>query len=922
MNRNVPLGVITLAVSLFSLSSLALTGCSGKTQDSDTGSLFTAPELSHTPADSVAEGGELSIQVLATDADGLYSLSLYHRTGGVSNWTLLPMTPPSEVADTYTATLSGGDIGYPSVEYYIKAVDNAETSSTAYLPADDTTDHPFSVPVAVQGAALPFVEDFEADDTGTASDLTSLGWGAASTEFRGYPWQTSQVAVHSGSNSAFHPQGYEGAEPSRDWLVSPAIDLTGTGAVQVTWQEYGNFIEKANHALYISTTSNDPADGGYSLVSTLPAPLEDAWGRSDVYDLSAFAGSTVYLSWYFEGSGADDWYIDDIRVEALQADLSETWSIAPNPVHPGESTTLTVTVTNTATIDADDVAVGLSFPSGGIGATAESIDIGTVPAGGSTTAEFTLNVESSQTDNRYVPMDIALNWGANEEVGEEQFIVGYASVATLGWTAAADGSVELVVGVGDPDAPTWSGTVYADNAVAGELTASLDVTDAGDFLPAAAGDLRWWVSSTTAAGGSFTDFTLSYAGAETSATVFPIVAAGESDVCWLPEPPSFTVSARTTPTVLSPGQAGVPLTLMIQDTGSTTSGPVTATLSSTDVDVIIHDGGPLAVSADVMHSLDQVTVSGFSFDVTAAHTDSTDVSLDLTLDDGVESWLVPLSFDVPYPVLTVTSVEINDDGGDGMLDPGESGTLTINLTNTGDLNALGAVSGVLSVAGTSVATADPQTGSEVFGSLAAGSTQDARFDITVTGGAVGDPLDLALALSDSTRTYSSSTQLILGEPPWSAISTEDDADNDALDGWDFDMVNGSYRVMDGMMQVRMRSAEPFDPSSLFIEGWGLSSAADYDYYRVVAQSGYATLQGYDGNVGFISLPDPTLSYPDAYTVQLDFPLSDLGLFSSRLSLGFGSGWCGEPEYYCDNFPDGWGYPYDSFDPGLWFSLEW
>jgi hypothetical protein len=129
--------------------------------------------------------------------------------------------------------------------------------------------------------------------------------------------------------------------------------------------------------------------------------------------------------------------------------------------------------------------------------------------------------------------------------------------------------------------------------------------------------------------------------------------------------------------------------------------------------------------------------------------------------------------------------------------------------------------------------------------------------------------------------------------------------------------------MNGMMQVRMRSAEPFDPSSLFIEGWGLSSAADYDYYRVVAQSGYATLQGYDGNVGFISLPDPTLSYPDAYTVQLDFPVSDLGLFSSRLSLGFGSGWCGEPEYYCDNFPDGWGYPYDSsFNPGGWFPLEW
>jgi hypothetical protein len=55
---------------------------------------------------------------------------------------------------------------------------------------------------------------------------------------------------------------------------------------------------------------------------------------------------------------------------------------------------------------------------------------------------------------------------------------------------------------------------------------------------------------------------------------------------------------------------------------------------------------------------------------------------------------------------------------------------------------------------------------------------------------------------------------------------------------------------------------------------------------------------------------------------VEFPVSDLGLFSDRIQLGFGSGWCGAPEFYCDQFPDMWGYPYDSFSTADWFTLEW
>ncbi len=920
----VPLRSSYPAVStlLLMLAATTVLGCNDKGNEDSTAPNFVGPVLSHTPEVSVGQGGELLLTLTATDEDGLGNVSMYHRTGDVLTWALMPMEPGPD--NTFTATLSGDELVYPSVDYYFKVTDAADIPATSYLPATDTTAEPFSVVVTVAGATLPFVEDFEPDEAGVETDLASLGWGSASTAFRGYPWQTSQAQAYSGETAAFHPQGYADAAASKDWLISPAIDLTSVESAQLTWREYGNFTDTANHALYISTTGRAPADGAdnpYTLVTALPAPAEDAWSRSNVVDLSAYVGNTVYLAWYFEGTGADDWYLDDVRVEGLQADLTETWAIDPAPVHPGESTTLTVTVTNTATVDAAGVDVVLTFPSGGVSTDVETITLDSIAAGATATAEFPVTVDSAQADNRYVPMQIAVDWDANAIVADDPFLVGYASTATVAWDATADGSLELVIGVGDPEAPTWTRTIYADNAVAGPVSASLDVTDMGDLLPAAAGDMRWWAEATTASGGSFTEFTVSYGGVEQAATVLPAVPALGSDYCYVPEPPSFLVTGTTSPATLSPGTAGASLTLSITDTGAATDGPVIATLSSTDPDVTVIDGGPLTVSASAMSAGQRVNLSGFSFDVAASHTDSTDVNLDLTLDDGAESWLVPIRFDVPYPVFTVTSVEINDDGGDGLLDPDESGTLKIYVTNTGDQNASGTVSGVLSLAGSSVASADVQTASEVFGSLSAGSTQDARFDVTVTGGVTGDALDLSLALHDSSRTYTTTTQLVLGETPWISLSTTDDADNDALRGWDFDMVNGRYRVMDGMLQLRMRSSVAYDPGTLFVESWGTAAGADYIYYRIVAQSGGATLEGYDSS-GFRSLPDPTLTYPDAYTIQVEFPVSDLGLFSDRIQLGFGSGWCGAPEFYCDQFPDMWGYPYDSFSTADWFTLEW
>ena len=55
-------------------------------------------------------------------------------------------------------------------------------------------------------------------------------------------------------------------------------------------------------------------------------------------------------------------------------------------------------------------------------------------------------------------------------------------------------------------------------------------------------------------------------------------------------------------------------------------------------------------------------------------------------------------------------------------------------------------------------------------------------------------------------------------------------------------------------------------------------------------------------------------------LEWDPAIMDLSI--DGFSMGFGAGWCGPPEYYCDSFPDAWGYTYDSYDSGDWLDLEW
>lgn len=893
--------------------------CDGGKEPIDSGVEFEGPVLAHTPPDAVVEGTALSLVVTATDADDVASVTLYHRISGDTSWVQAPMVPGE--GDSWTAELEASDIDDPGIEYYFKAVDGGDTPASSYLPLESTAD-PFVVAVAVVGRPLPFLESFEhADD----EELTTLGWANASLAFRGYGWETTTAQSTDGTRSVFHSRGHTDASEMEDWLITPALDLSAVATAQVSWQERGANVSVADHGLYVSTGSRDPADGDYVAVAeALPAPTEGAWGRSAIYDLSAYAGSpTVYLAWRFVGDAADDWYIDDVRVTELAPDLTLTAEVEPSPIDPGGTGTFRVHVDNAAIVDAAGLTVSVAFPDGGASVAEASVPVDTVPAGGSGSADLSLTVDAATPDNSYVPYVVTATDGASTWTAEGDLLVGLASTADIAWSPSAEGAVVLTLGVGDPDAPSWEQVVY-EGTTAAPVELSVDITDQGAFLPPAAGDQRWFLLVSSEVAGAVDALTITHDGVAYDATELPLVLAAESTYTWLPEPPAFEASVTTAPDPLVPGQTGAALDLRLYNVGAATQGGVVATLASADADLTVTDGGPVVVSDGPLAAGETVDLVGvFDFDVAASHVDSSPLSAELVLDDGVESWLLPLELPVPYPSLTLGEIEIDDDNRDGELDADEEADLELEIVNAGDLSTDGELSAVLSVEATSTASATIEGNPASYRTLLPGrsDTPDDPWTLQIDGGADGDTLDLLLTLTDDVRSYEVRTTLRLGEPPWAALDSDGDAEGDVLEGWDFDLTGGQWRVDDGVLQLRLSSAGPFDPDTLFIESWGYSTVADWTLYRIVLQSGVATVEGYDGS-GFTTISSPVVSYPSDTVVQLDITLADLGLSLDTLSLGFASGWCGPPEYYCDHFPDGWGYPYDTWYSSLFFDLSW
>lgn len=896
-----------------------LLACEGDKEGEDTSAVYDVPALVHTaPTVSLTEGDAVTLEVAATDPDGVSEVSLYWRTEGDSVWDSVAMEPGA--SDTWTATVSG--VESPAFEYYFRATDDGDPPLSAFDPAA-AEDAPYALAVQVDALPLPFAEDFE--PTGTEVSLLDLGWWAPSLGFPAYPWDLGEPGYDS-NTAAVHLRGVEGVSEMADWLITPALDFTTLESVMVTWVESGNASDLASHGLYVSTTTRDPADGGFvPVIDALTNAPEDQWGRSAAIDLTAWAGEpVVYLAWYYQGSYADDWSIDDVSVRALAPDLDASLTWSPDPVHPGETAEITVTLTNLVDASAEGLTATLSLPDGGGTVLGDAVAVGDIDAYGTAEVRFELALDGDLRDNRPLALDLEVSNDADLWIFDElEMIVGYASTARVDLELDSAANVSVLVGVGDPDAPTHSFTLYSGSVAAGFSTITQDITELYELLPPAAGELRWFTEVTSSSDGRIEDFILEYGDESYEATTIPPLNADEMTRVWLPEPPDPALyDSSTSPDPVQPGDSGVVWTLSLRNEGEDTSGPVTGTLTALDADVTVHGGESLSIDPDVWTSREIRTLAGLTVDVSPDHDSSRPARFELALSDGLESWTLDLDIDVPWPVLRIVEIEVDDDDRDGMLEAGEDADLAIHVANTGDLDTFGALDAVLSIHSSSTADASITSGGAEYQSIGVDASRDEDFALTVHDGVAGDTIDLVLTLDDGTASYEATATLTLGEPAWTYLSSAEDEIDDPLDDYGFDVVRGAWRVVGDELQLVIASETVYDPDDMFIEMWGQSTGADYLYYRILYQYGTGYLQGYNSGDGFRTIGDLSLDMRSETEILLTWDTADMGLLLDELEIGIAAGWCGPPEYYCDQYPDDWGYPYDSFTTAEWFSMKW
>ncbi len=893
-------------------------GCRDKAE-SDSGLGYNeGPSISHTPVSGAVTEGALTLTATASDPDGVAEVVVYQRPIGVSFWDLVPM---EQEDGTWTGSL---DVSAPGFEYYLRATDRF--GAEGYLPAEAERG-PWMVTVQPEAKALPFSEDFELDPGETS--LYSLGWTTVSEGFAAYVWQLSTSRAESGAQSVFHGRGAVDADTMRDWLISPPLDFSEMSQIQVTWRESGaSTSAMGSHGLYISTIGADPSiEGNFVPVqASLPAPTESGFIRSAVIDLSDYAGERlVWLAWLYEGDYGDDWYIDDVRVETLSADLSATYTgQAPEPVFPGETVTVDWHIVNGSAASAAGYEATLSLPDGGGTVTTPTQALPDLEGYASTDLSWDIVLDPDVPSDRYRSMELTITNGGNTWTFEDRFLIGYLSTATLDITVDEPAITSIVLGVGDPDSPDTSFSVFSDFLPGGTTSVVSDLTPYADLLPPTAGPGRWFARVQTDRGGSVDSFAMSVSGITYggAASGGPLVS---NQPAWffVPRPPAPELVAAT-PSVAAPGDIDLPLTLQLVNAGAATQGPVTGTLVALSSDATVVGGSALSIDPDIWNAGEAVVLTGPTLSIDATHTNSEPVQLSLSLTDGLEQWTVPVAVAVPWPVLQVIGTTIDDSGRDGILDDGESATIEFLVANVGDAGTQDRMQVTASISPTSVAQATFADDVDRLTDLVPDASGDMKFDIVGVSGSAGEALVFDLSYDDGVYVYTGTASVTLGEPPWTTFSAANDAPDDTEGpSGTFDFVNGRYRVYNDNIEVILTSSVPYDPATLYIEAWGSTTGSPYLFYRWIVNAGTGDFQGYVSGTGWQTVGTVAVDYLSTTEVQMTWAVGDLDTITSNLSIGFGTTWCGPPSYYCDHFPDGWGYGYDdTFNPYVWFDLDW
>lgn len=250
----------------------------------------------------------------------------WEANGSESEWTVMyglkgfdPLTEGTEVSDndgTLGVELSGLSAS-TLYDFYVKA--NCSATNESYL----SETHTFATDCEVI-TSYPLTENF--DETWYGDPEAPLCWTVINNDEDMNTWNQSSQYITPRSGSYFA----QGTGNNDDYLISPALDFSATGDIQMLWFDAVEGASNNNtYDVLVSITDKQISSftdnlGTYDVTNT-------SWEEHDL-DLSAYSGQTIYIAFHQTYSASTFWgfAIDDVTFKEQPACIKPSGVVASN----------------------------------------------------------------------------------------------------------------------------------------------------------------------------------------------------------------------------------------------------------------------------------------------------------------------------------------------------------------------------------------------------------------------------------------------------------------------------------------------------------------------------------------------------------------------------------------------------------------
>lgn len=164
------------------------------------------------------------------------------------------------------------------------------------------------------------------DPSAGGNVLLQDAFSTAPTGWISFSVASNKDWAHDATNLCMKANGYGGDVASDDWLISPAVNLTGNNNYILnfkTWTRYTDNGYPFPVEAFISTDyigSGNPMPATWTpLSATFPAAHSQAWTSSGDISLNAYANQVVYIAFRYRSSGtssstSSEWRLDNFKL--------------------------------------------------------------------------------------------------------------------------------------------------------------------------------------------------------------------------------------------------------------------------------------------------------------------------------------------------------------------------------------------------------------------------------------------------------------------------------------------------------------------------------------------------------------------------------------------------------------------------------